>query len=89
MGYTQEQLEIFMKDAWSYENRSGWGAEELATEYIGAVKKGRYIYDLYIDTGGKYWYKTRVITECGVMTTHEATFGYPYQEWKRRKKRSK
>lgn len=87
--YTQEWIETLLKEAWSYENREGWGKEELETKYVGTVKRKEYLYDLYVDTEGGYWYKTRMITDHGVISAHEATFGYPYNEWKRRKKRRK
>lgn len=36
--YMQEQLEAFLKDAWSYESRDGWEAGELSTEFVGTVQ---------------------------------------------------
>lgn len=83
--YTQEQLEAFLKDAWSYENRAGWEAEGLATEFIGTVQREERLCDIYVDTAGNYWYKVRIMTERGIVSEFEAVFGYP--EWKRRKYR--
>ena len=89
--YTREQLETCLKDAWTYENRAGWGAEELETEYIGTVREGQYLKDLYVDTAGSYWFKMRVITDHGVVSFHESIFGRKENEWdgswQRRKRR--
>ena len=38
--YTQRQLEICMKSAYSYENRAGWEKEYLSVEQIGMVQRG-------------------------------------------------
>lgn len=85
--YTREQLETCLKDAWTYENRAGWGAEELETEYIGTIRKGQELRDLYVDTAGNYWFKMRVITDHGVVSFHESIFGRPEREWERRQQR--
>lgn len=87
--YTQEQIEACLKDAWSYENREGWGAENLDTEYVGTVRRGKELNDLYVDTEGNYWFKTRIITDSGVISAHESIFGYSELEWERMQQRRK
>ena len=81
--YTQGQLKEFMKDAWSYESRAGWEAEEFTTKFIGTVQQEERFYDIYVDTEGNYWYKVRIMTGRGIVSEYEAIFGHP--EWKRRK----
>ncbi|EOS41556.1 hypothetical protein C808_00062 [Lachnospiraceae bacterium M18-1] len=87
--YTKEQLKTLLKDAWTYENRAGWGAEELETKYLGTVRTGEYLKDLYVDTAGNYWFKMRVITDHGVVSFHESIFGRAEREWERRQQRRK
>lgn len=76
MQYAQEQLEEMLKAAWSYENRSGWGAEELITEFIGTVQKKDHLYDIHMDTSGNYWYTVRIRKKNGVVSEYEAIFGH-------------
>lgn len=77
MQYTQEQLERFLTEAWSYESRAGWDAEGLSTEFIGTVQKQGRLYDIYVDTSRNYWYTVRIITERGIVSEYEAIFGHP------------
>ncbi|MDE7342253.1 MAG: hypothetical protein K2N80_17120 [Lachnospiraceae bacterium] len=85
MKYTQAQLEECLKKAYSYENRDGWEAEELETEFIGTVQRKRKLYDIYVDTERNYWYEVRFITDAGIVSEYEAVFGCT--ERKRRKRR--
>lgn len=85
MEYTQEQLKIRLKQAWNYESRDGWGAENLKTWMIGTVKRENKLYDIYADEKDNYWYKVRVITERGIVSEYEAIFGHP--ERKKRDRR--
>ncbi len=87
MQYTQERLEIFLKEAWSYENRAGWDAEEFETEFLGTLQRENRLYDIYVDTENNYWYAVRVITEKGIVSEYESIFGHPERE--RRKYRRK
>ncbi len=73
--YTQEQLKAFLKDAWSFESRAGWEADELSTEFIGTVQSRERFYDIYADTAGNYWYTVRIMTERGIVSEFEAVFG--------------
>lgn len=75
--YTQEYLEECLRKAYSYESRTGWDAEDLETVFIGTVLHGKRIYDVYMDSSGKYWYKVRIITDKGAVTEYEAVFGKP------------
>ena len=59
MEYTDEQLEGFLKDAYSYNGRYGFGVEELETELVGTLRRGDELTDIYVDTQSNYWYKTR------------------------------
>lgn len=77
MQYTQKQLKKYLNEAWSYESREGWGAEELPTEFIGTVQKGKRLYDIYVDTSGNYWYMVRIIKKEGIVSEFESIFGYP------------
>lgn len=77
MHCTQEELEDFLKEAWSYESREGWNTEELETEFIGTLQKGNIFYDLYVDTEENFWYTVRVLTERGIVSEYEAIFGHP------------
>lgn len=87
--YTQKKIRECLKNAWSYENREGWGAEDLETEYVGTIKRGEELTDLYVDTAGSYWFKTRMITDHGVISSHEAIFGCTEMEWELKKQRKK
>lgn len=77
MQYMQEQLEGFLKEAWSYESRAGWDAEGLSTEFIGTVQRQERLYDIYVDTSMNYWCTVRIITEQGIVSEYEAIFGCP------------
>mgnify|MGYP000043299687 CR=1 FL=1 len=83
MGYTAQQLEECMKNAYSYENREKHGAAGFQTTYIGTVQRGRRLYDLYIDTNQSYWFKNRIITDRGVVSEYESIFGHPERRAKR------
>ena len=85
MPYTRDDLEEVIEKAWSYEARAGWDAEELDTEFIGTVQRGKRLYDLYVDTAGNYWYTVRIITEKEVLTEYEAIFGHKPRKRYRRK----
>ena len=56
MEYTDEQLEGFLKDAYSYNGRYGFGVEELETELVGTLRRGDELTDIYVDTQSNYWY---------------------------------
>lgn len=87
MQYTQKQLEESLKEAWSFENREGWEAENLSTEFIGTLQKGIRIYDLYIDTARNFWYTVRIITkEKGIVSEYESIFGHPERERRKHKR---
>mgnify|MGYP007121850272 CR=1 FL=1 len=75
--YTQRQLEICMKSAYSYENRAGWEKEYLSVEQIGMVQRGERVYSLYEDSEGNYWYKLFFMTDHGLITEYEKIFGHP------------
>ena len=75
--YTQDELEEILSRAFSYESREGHGYDHLETEYIGTVQRGKYFYDVYLDTGGHSWYLVRIQTEYGVVSEYEAVFGRP------------
>lgn len=77
MEYTDEQLEGFLKDAYSYNGRYGFGVEELETELVGTLRRGDELTDIYVDTQSNYWYKTRYETEYGIISHFEKIFGYP------------
>ncbi|NBH28451.1 hypothetical protein D3Z60_22525 [Lachnospiraceae bacterium] len=78
--YMQEQLEAFLKDAWSYESRDGWEAGELSTEFVGTVQQGNRFYDIYVDIAGNYWYTVRIMTQRGIFPEYEAIFGHSERE---------
>ena len=77
MLYTQKQLEKCLNDAFSYENREGWGKEHLDVEHIGTVQRGSRIYSLYVDSENNYWYKLFFMTEAGIITEYEKVFCPP------------
>ena len=78
---TQQGLEERLKDAYNYGSRARWGAQDLPTTYVGTVRQEERICDLYVDTSGRYWYKTRIMTEDGPVSECVAIFG---REIKRR-----
>lgn len=77
MIYTTEHLESCLKKARSYESRDAYGAAGVTTVLIGTVMDGKYVRDIYKDTDGNYWYKTRVQTAKGIVSEYEAIFGHP------------
>lgn len=81
------ELSECLKNAFSYESREGHGADGLSTKFVGTVKSGNRMYDLYKDTNGNYWYIVRIIKENGTMSEYEAIFGHPEREMRRRKKK--
>ena len=73
--YTQKQLEICMRSAYSYENRAGWEKDNLSVEQIGMGQRGERVYSLYEDSEGNYWYKLFFMTDQGMITEKEKVFG--------------
>ena len=55
--------------------------QDLPTTYVGTVRRGDRIYDLHVDTAGRYWHKTMVMTDHGPVSESVAIFG---REIKRR-----
>ena len=80
MAYTQQYLEDCMLQAYSYESRAGWDADKVPVEYIGAVRKDNRIYEIYEDADKRHWYKTKIVTEKGIVTEYEAIFGRKEKE---------
>lgn len=76
MMYTQQSLIECMDKAYSYESRAGWDADNLSTKYVGSVRNGNRIYNIFVDTNGNYWYKTHIDTEDGIVSEYEAIFGH-------------
>lgn len=68
------ELEDALKRAYSYESRAGWGAQDLQTTPIGTIERQGRLYDLYVDTGGSYWYKVRIRTDQGPLPESVAIF---------------
>lgn len=83
MAYTQQYLQECMLGAYSYESRAGWDADKVPTEYLGAVRIGNRIYDMYEDRDGRHWYKVKVATENGIVSEYEAIFGRKERGWKK------
>lgn len=81
--YTQERLEEALSRAYNYGSRAGWKAESLSTSYIGTVERQDRVYDLYVDTRGSYWHKTRIRTEHGLVSEEEAIFGRKIKRYRR------
>lgn len=75
----EELLAEAWKEAWSIECRP---ADSTELEKIGNIHSGGRLYELYRDSAGKYWYRTRVYSRYGPITEKEAVFGM-----KRRKSR--
>lgn len=74
--YTTEQLEGFLKEAYTYENRAGHDKAHLQTWFIGRlVRPGGRIVDLYQDTSGSFWFKELRDTPAGIVTLEEYIFG--------------
>lgn len=74
-------LEEKLKDSYNYGSRAGWGVQDLPATYVGTVRRGDRIYDLYVDTAGRYWHKAMVMTDQGPVSESVAIFG---REIKRR-----
>lgn len=72
---SRHQLESAFKNAYSMENMSGHGAEDLEVEYIGTIQKKNRLYLMYMDSVGGYWYKTLIQTPQGSKSLYQAIFG--------------
>ena len=86
MRYTRAGLEECLKEAYSYECRSGREADGLSTEFIGTVRRENRLYDLYEDTERNYWYTVRIITDSGIVSEYEAVFDCTEAERRRRRR---
>lgn len=76
------KLKEYLKSAYSYESRAGHGKEELNTELLGSVQVSENkAYEVYKDTEGNYWYKTKFIKDGEIISDEEYIFG------KRKKRR--
>lgn len=74
------ELESYLSRAYSFESRETHGAGNRNTTAIGSIQYGNRIYDLYQDTAGNYWYKTRIIKDGQALPEYEAIFGHPERE---------
>lgn len=70
-----EFLKKAMKEANSFESREKQGAAGLEIKPVGTIEKEKRFYDIYLDSGGNLWYKTRVKTKQGALSEYEAVFG--------------
>ena len=80
--YAQEDLEALMQRAYSYNSRDKHGKANLQTSLVGTVRIGKYLYDLYLDTGGSAWYSVRVEKESGIVSEFEHIFGMTEKQMK-------
>ncbi len=82
-----DELEKALKEAYSYENRTGHEAEEYETWYIGNKELNGRIYELYKDSNGGYWYKVRCRLPNGqIATEEEAVFSHKLQDKNRNRR---
>lgn len=57
-----------------YGCRAYWGIH-AETRYIGTLRRGKWLTDLYEDTEGDYWYSKRVKVGRWIITTYECLRG--------------
>jgi hypothetical protein len=93
IGLKEEPWRVILNTAYSIEGMEGHGAGDRSVSYTGSLpgikrkdKNGQgevlYIYDLYRDSRGKYWYETCVKLSSGrVVPFGQYVFG---KEIKRR-----
>lgn len=72
-----ERLRECLKNSYSYDNRAGWGAENLKTELLGVVREGDCLNYVYEDEKGNYWNKKMYETGRGIVSEYEKIFGRP------------
>ena len=75
--YASGDLEELLWKARSLENIVKNGGDPDKTEFIGSVRRGRRLYDIYKDRIPEFWYTVRIQTDQGIVSEHEAVFGYP------------
>lgn len=85
--YSNEQLEICLKNAYSIENRAKHEVEDKPTIYVGTVKREKRLYDIYEDPEKRYWYKNRIVTDKGIISEYEAIFGHPEERGGKKRER--
>ena len=84
--YTPEELEAKLWGSYPVGNMAKHGKEYAGIEFIGTVRSGYSLYDLYQDAEKDIWYKVRIETRDGIVSEHEAIFGYPETALHKRKR---
>lgn len=77
---TRAELEAMSKGAYRIGSRAAHGKEGLEAVFIGTLRHGNRLYDLYQDEEGFCWYDVRVVTPHGIVSEFEAIFGHPEKE---------
>lgn len=85
--YSQAELEVMIKDAYSVENRAAHGKGEETLTLAGTLQRGNRLYDVYRQKDGTCWYGVRVVTPHGIVSEYEAVFGRPEKEKKRKRRK--
>lgn len=71
----QEYLEECVKEAVLYRGRRMYCKDHLWTEYIGTVRRGVWLVDIYEDREGNYWTDDRVMIGKWIITGLELVSG--------------
>lgn len=71
-----ENLDEYLKNAFSIENMAGHDAEGREVKEIGSIIKGKRKFIIYKDSEGAYWYKSLIDIGSGSFAEEEiAIFG--------------
>ena len=81
---TEQQLNKIGKIAWPLECSAAHGVEHPDCTLIGEQQSGMYIYEYYVDSSKRYWYKEYVLTEDGKRVPFDDYVWGPIREKARR-----
>ena len=87
-GVVEEELLKSTIGCYSYENHEAHGFINFSASYIGRIyAEGmpEYVYEIYRENGGSYWYKTLIEKDGKLLEAHEAVFGRREKEQRRRR----
>ncbi len=71
----QNYLEKCIKGAKLYKKRRVQYKDHLRTEYVGTVKRGKWLVDIYEDSEGSFWTDDRVMIGKWIVTGYELVSG--------------
>lgn len=87
-GVVEEELLKSTIGCYSYENHEAHGFSNFNASYIGRIyAEGmpEYVYEIYREIGGSYWYKTLIEKDGKLLDIHEVVFGRKEKDthWRR------